>query len=240
MRRTISQCLLVSTLVLFACVQPVATYAQEVAPFTQEGGGRAKDLFYGLEEKLLRGTAWVVRAQTTSEGAFESDLSGAVALRQGNIARIELNGRFGGKPADAFLISDGAVLLFGEAQVGSFEDEVPWALNEAIIIGMTRMGLLHNFARLTAADLPDRMKGGVRDWVEVTDFSLGEIEILNERPVLPISFSLIVSGQPAGEATLWLDEATGLPVRRRQIVNFETGTMTVTETYEFEDLPAYQ
>ncbi len=233
MRRTISQGFLVPVLVLFVCLLPVA-------PSAQEGSGRAEELFYGLEEKLLRGTAWVVRARITSEGAFESSLSGTVALRHGNIARIELNGSFGGKPVDAFLISDGTVLLYGEAQVGSFEDAVSWALNEAFIIGMTRMGLLHNFARLTSGDPPDRMKGGVRDWVEVTGFNLGEIETVNEGPALPVSFALIVEGQPAGEATLWFDEATGLPVQRRQTVRFETGAMTVTEVYEFEDIPAHQ
>ena len=240
MRRTISQGILVPTLVLFACLLPVAPSAQEASPSTQEGSGRAEELFYALEEKLLRGTAWVVRAQTTSEGAFESSLSGAVALRQGNIAHIELDGTFGGEPVDAFLLSDGAVLLYGEAQVGSFEDGVPWALNEAIIIGMTRMGLLHNFARLTAGEPPDRMMGGVHDWVEVTGLSLGKIETLDEGPALPVSFALIVAGQPAGEATLWFDEETGLPVQRRQIVNFETGTMTVTEIYEFEDILTHQ
>ena len=233
MRRTISQGLLVSILILMACLVPAASSAQE-------GSARAEELFYGLEEKLLQGTAWVVRAQTMSEGVFESTLSGAVALRQGNIARIELRGSFAGATVDAFLISDGAILLYGEAQAGSFEDAVPWALNEAIIIGMTRMGLLHNFARLTSGDPPDHAKGGVRDWVEVTGFSLGEIETVNGMPALPIGFRLIVSGQPAGEATLWFDEKAGLPVQRRQTVSFETGTMTVTEVYEFEDIPARQ
>jgi outer membrane lipoprotein-sorting protein len=233
MRRTISHDLLVLILVLLGCFLPTS-------PFAQEGSTRAEELFYDLEEKLLHGTAWVVRAQTTSQGAFSSSLSGAVALRQGNIARIEINGSFGGNPVDAFLISDGAVLLYGDAHVGSFEDAVPWALNEALIIGMTRMGLLHNFALLTAGDPPDRAKGGVRDWVEVVDFSLGEIETVNQGPALPVSFGLIVSGQPAGQATLWFDEETGLPVQRRQTVDFDTGTMTVTEVYEFEDIPALQ
>lgn len=231
MRRTTSRGLLARTLVLLVCLSPAT-------PSAQEGNHRAEELFYGLEEKLLQGTAWVVRAQTTSEGAFESSLSGAVALRQGNIARIEINGSFGGKPVDAFLISDGTVLLYGDAQLGSFEDAAPWALNEAIIIGMTRMGLLHNFALLTAGDPPDRATGGVRDWVEVTDFRLGEIESINDGSALPVTFGLIVSGQPAGEATLWFDESTGLPVQREQTVDFETGMMTVTEVYEFEDIPA--
>jgi hypothetical protein len=233
MRGTISQGLLIWTLVLLVFLLPTTLLAQD-------GSGRAEELFYGLEEKLLAGTAWVVRAQTTSEGAFESSLSGAVALRQGNIARIELNGSFGGNPVDAFLISDGDVLLYGDAQVGSFEDAVPWALNEAIIIGLTRMGLLHNFALLIAGNPPDRAKGGVRDWVEVNGFSLGDVEFVNEILALPISFKLIVSGQPAGEATLWFDEETGLLIQRRQTVDFETGTMTVTEVYEFEDIPAHQ
>ena len=68
--------------------------------------------------------------------------------------------------------------------------------------------------------------------------SEGEIETVSGGPALPITFGLVVSGQPAGEATLWFDESTGLPVQREQTVDFETGMMTVTEVYEFEDIPA--
>jgi outer membrane lipoprotein-sorting protein len=84
------------------------------------------------------------------------------------------------------------------------------------------------------------MKGGVRDWVEVSDFRLGESEAADATATATISFSITVAGQPAGEATLWFDEETGLPLRREQTVEFETGTMTVLEVYEFEDLPARQ
>jgi outer membrane lipoprotein-sorting protein len=231
MRHIPSWRLLVSALVLYLCFLPAASSAQE-------GAARAEELFRGLEDKLLRGTAWVVRAQTTSEGAFVSNLSGAVGLRQGNVARIELNGTFGDKSINAFLISDGDMLLYGEAAAGSFEEGVPWALNEAIVIGLTRMGLLHNFARLTAGSPPDRMMGGVRDWVEVSDFRLGEPESGDAPATITISFSITVAGQPAGQATLWFDEETGLPLRREQTVEFETGTMMVIEVYEFEDLPA--
>jgi hypothetical protein len=211
---------------------------EEPLPF-QGDAVRAEELFRGLENKLLRGTAWVVRARATSEGAFVSDLNGTVGVQQGNVARIELSGTFGDQAIDAFLVSDGNVLLYGEAQAGSFEEGVPWALNEAIVIGLTRMGLLHNFARLTSGSPPDRMTGGVREWVEVSDFSLGEGGAEDAASTLRIRFAITVAGEPAGTATLLFDEETGLPLRREQTVEFATGTMTVVEVYEFEDLPAH-
>jgi hypothetical protein len=83
------------------------------------------------------------------------------------------------------------------------------------------------------------MTGGVRQWVEVSDFSLGEGGADDTASSLTISFAITVAGEPAGTAMLSFDEETGLPLRREQTVKFETGAMTVVEVYEFEDLPAH-
>jgi len=47
-----------------------------------------------------------------------------------------------------------------------FDEPVPPEVREALVIGLTRMGILHNLARLVAGVPPDRASGGVRDWVE--------------------------------------------------------------------------
>ena len=48
-----------------------------------------------------------------------------------------------------------------------------------------------------------------------------------------IDFGLVVAGQPSGTASLWIDAASRLPLRREQTVQFETGEMKVIEVYEF-------
>ena len=47
----------------------------------------------------------------------------------------------------------------------------PPALNEAIVIGLTRMGHLHNIAVLTGGLPPDHSDGGAADWVRVANFA---------------------------------------------------------------------
>ncbi|MEM1044188.1 MAG: hypothetical protein AAGI91_16385 [Bacteroidota bacterium] len=140
-------------------------------------------------------------------GTFEGD-EARVRLRAGN---------------DAMRLSRGDSLVA--------ETERPPALREALALGFTRMGLLHNLARLTAAQPPDRAEGGVAQWVIVHGAAWGTRRTIDGRAVQGLRFDLRVSGTEAGTATLWLDAATGLPVRRDQVVRFPDGTMTVTESY---------
>ena len=104
----------------------------------------------------------------------------------------------------------------------------PAGLAAALVVGLTRMGVLHNLAMLVGGAAPARAEGGVEDWVQTVD----------HRPLSPapaegeaICFGLRVEGEPSGEATLWLD-ADGMPTRREQIVPFPEGEMRVVERYE--------
>jgi hypothetical protein len=47
-----------------------------------------------------------------------------------------------------------------------------------------------------------------------------------------MSFEMVVAGTPSGEATLWWDRATKLPVERHVLVRFAEGEMHVRETYQ--------
>src|SRR5690606_2020637 len=79
----------------------------------------------------------------------------------------------------------------------------------------------------------DHASGGVQDWVMVEEVRF-DPDAAGPRPDLTaIRFSIIVSGQRTAEATVWVDPATGLPVHRVQVVNFPSGQMRVTESYEF-------
>ena len=99
------------------------------------------------------------------------------------------------------------------------------------MIGLTRMGILHNLALMTAGQAPDHGEGGVREWVTVSDFKGGKVTD-DSREVWVRSFQITVAGAPSGSAALWIDAATGDPLRRSQTVQFETGEMKVIEEYE--------
>jgi hypothetical protein len=74
----------------------------------------------------------------------------------------------------------------------------------------------------------------VVDEARVAPDALGE-EARRQAPDA-MSFRILVAGNEAGEATLWWNRKTGLPVERHQIVRFPEGEMHVRETYTAESL----
>jgi hypothetical protein len=113
----------------------------------------------------------------------------------------------------------------------TFSDRAPAHVREAMLIGMARMGLLHNLARLVAAMPPDRAAGGVTDWVRAED--IGWVSPVERSAGPGFRFRILVAGQDAGDAELWLDEA-GLPLRRDQTVRFPQGDMRVREDFSWQ------
>ena len=157
-----------------------------------------------------------------------SSLVGTLVLTRGNVMRLQAKGEFAHTPIDASLESDGQTLE-GGATPDAINMDTPPALHEAVAIGMTRMGLLHNLAMLTGNAAPDHAEGGVQDWVQVSNFAPA-VGLENASDVR-ITFDLIVAGTPSGSATLFVDGATGLPVAREQTVQFDTSEMRVLERY---------
>ena len=182
-----------------------------------------------LEDRLLASESVQVEFWITAEGAVTADLKGSLSLSTAQGVRMEGSGQFVGQDVDVNLLIN-ENMLRGGSQTTTFDVEIPPALNEGMLIGFTRMGLLHNLARLTAGAPPDRTDGTVRDWVIVHNFSQTN-ENIDDLDALPLSFEIMVDSIPSGEVTLWIDEATNLPIQRNQTVHFESGDMLVTERY---------
>lgn len=202
-------------------------------------GPAAADLA-ALEARLLEASSVRVMYHITSSGALEADLEGELGLQDERQMKLEGAGSFGGSPLEVRLVSDGKDLK-GGTQPRPFDISTPPALREAMVIGFTRMGLLHNLARLTAGGPPDHAAGGVREWVVVREVQKGEPEKIGDARAVPLTFELVVDGVPSASATLWVDEDTGLPVQRTQTVRFGSDTMEVLERYgsfEVADPPA--
>ena len=205
--------------------------------------------FEALEARLLDAPELHITFTVTSEGAFPASLTGTLDLGRDSTVALRADGSFGDAVVDLHLRSDGRVTEGGSGDA-TFSGPTPPALREALVVGLTRMGILHNLALLTAAAPPDRAGGGVAEWVQVhevhdprrpaTDPATtgADRPAANrapaERPGLDgLAFTLHVAGARAGEAVLWLDPATGLPVERHQTVVFPSGRMAVVERYEF-------
>jgi hypothetical protein len=94
----------------------------------------------------------------------------------------------------------------------------------AVVIGLTRMGLMHNLAALTTVSPPEHGEGGIQDWVTVDNFETGEVGEYSG-----VAFDIFVAEERTSGAVLAIVD--GLPVERRQIVEFPGGEMIVTEEF---------
>lgn len=211
--------LLGALLALVAAARPDAGRGQE----SESASGGAAAAFSGLETRLMDARTVRLGFDITSEGAFESDLRGTLAITGDDRVELVASGTFGGQAVDLKASSDGRGFTYGNGD-GLRTGAIPPRLKEALLIGLTRMGLLHNLAVLTANSPPDRAEGGVREWVRVHDFGWSA-------DVPPAArFSIEVAGTPVGSASLGLDP-DGNPVIRRQTVQFPQGEMRVVERY---------
>lgn len=184
-----------------------------------ESGPSAR--FDALEQRLLKAEALSFDFHITAEGAISVDLRGTYRKTSNNDYRLAAAGDFAGQTIELLLQTENDRLLL-DNRIERSSVSKPEYLDEALMIGLTRMGLLHNLARLTGALPPDHADGGVRDWVTVSG--------LASDPDRSVSFDITVAGQPSGSASLTLD-ANGLPALRRQTVAFPSGEMRVTERY---------
>jgi hypothetical protein len=165
--------------------------------------------------------------EVEATGAVEVALTGDLFLGPEGAARLEARGTFAGREVDVMAVSDGERLVWSGAP-GPVPS--PDGLRDALVVGLTRMGILHNIARLTAGAPPDRMEGGVREWVVVSPDSAGAAPA----PGLTgegLTRAITVDGVPSGAFRLTFDETGRLPRIRLQGVDFPQGRMDVTERY---------
>ncbi len=172
-----------------------------------------------LEALLLSAKSVEVEFHITAEGAITADMRGTLIV-EGEQLELSARGQFMTEPLSIELSTVGEELRGGRETDGVLGPRPP-ALREGILLGLTRMGLLHNVAVLAGGNPPDGTDGGVRDWVQVVD--------AQSRSGGALHFGIIVGGEPAGSADLQLEG--GLPAVRQQVVQFPGGEMRVVERY---------
>ena len=190
-----------------------------------------EERFAGLERRLIEAQAVRVVASIESRGAVASSVQGHLHWGPDGRCDYGFKGTFIDAPLAVTLsCADGR--LTGGTAAQPVDRAIPPALAESFLLGLTRMGLLHNVAVTGAGGgSPDRADGGMREWVVLSGFESRQGEPIEGRPVEGIHFQLSVGGRPSGEATLWLDAETGLPLRREQRTQFPNGDMHVVERY---------
>ena len=184
-----------------------------------------------LEQRLLTAQRVVIESDIRAQGIVAVHLRGRAELTPRNHLTLTGSGSMFDKTVALSLRADSRTLEMQHGSAPRHESVAPES-NRAIIIGLVRMGLLHNLARLSTGQGPDHAGGGVEQWVALdsyrpTTFAQdGELE-----GTFSFGFDIQVDGQPAGSARLWLDPVSGLPRRREQTVRFPQGEMKVVEDY---------
>ena len=188
-------------------------------------------LMQQLEARVLAAKRVRIEASIEARGAFEATLAGSGEWRDRNRAEVAYAGQFAGQAVELKLSGDGrAVNVVRNAE--KRQEPAPAETNHAMLVGLMRMGALHNLARLTQMQLPDRADGGVARWVTLDSFRPttyaqgGDLE-----GFMSFGYDILVDGKSSASVRLWVDPQSGLPRRRQLTVRFPQGDMSVLEDY---------
>jgi hypothetical protein len=202
------------------------------APALWAAGENSSELMALLETRLLGARRVVIEAELHSTGAVAAEFKGSTELGERNRGRGSYTGQLAQQAAALAFDSDGRTLQLSRGAETRAE-AVGAESNRALLVGLLRMGLLHNVARLHGLEGPDHAGGGVEQWVVLEGFRPTTYALEGElEGAMSFGFDLVVGGEPAGSARLWLDPASGLPRRREQTVRFPQGEMKVVEDYK--------
>lgn len=198
-----------------------------------------------MESNLLKLKNRKVKFRTEATGAIAAAFEGEIVFKKGSVMEYRTTGKFAGKDYKLFLDCDGTKLR-GGIDSKPFETDCPAGLRSGVVIGMSRMGLMHNIARLVSNKPPDRTDGTVFKWLEVGDLKFAKDHAPDtpqagaelkqkDKKLMVVFFKLAVEGnRNAGDVELWIDTKTNLPAYRQITVHFPQGDMFVTEKYTWE------
>lgn len=201
---------------------------QEASVLEVESAAEALSM---VEDRLMSAEGRTVGFRVTSEGTFSASLEGELVLTSPTEVSMEASGTFGTDSVDLWVRGTMEGMSWGNAD-RSEEADLPPGLRESLVIGLVRMGVLHNLARLVSGAPPERTDGTVRSWVQADEAEWVSAD--PERGARGIAFGIWVYGERTADATVWLD-ADGRLVGRDQVVAFPGGAMRVEEWYELRE-----
>jgi hypothetical protein len=223
--------LALATVLLGACASETETDTAARSPVESDPDEQEPAIgLEPLQDRMLAASQVEFEFAIDSEGSLISHFEGRVRwVRDGEFS-LTAAGEFVGQPQQLELRGDASTLTTIVGGSERWSGARPPELIEAVVLGLTHMGLLHNLAVLVGGMPPDHAEGGAREWLGTDPIELGSAETRAGVEARPLDFVVVVSGKPVARATLWLD-ANGLPVERTQAVEFPEGEMRVIERY---------
>ena len=184
-----------------------------------------------LEQRLGAAHTLRIHARLATSGRIQSHFEGTVIAGADRRMRFALQGAFGGKDADALFVCDGARMRGGPREHPFDMDAAP-GLRDGVVVAFVRMGLTHDVARLATGRTPDYIDGSARSHLEVVGAAHAPGEPVRGVATEQWTWALYVDHERSADETLWLDAASGLPLKRRVVVHFPEGDMEVGEEYD--------
>jgi hypothetical protein len=179
-----------------------------IAAATCSGDCAAQKQFEQMEEALV---SRPVQGKTIShaEGSVNADVESTLTI--GADTKIAYKGNVMGKDVDS-----------------TWEHPTTPELRDAILIGMTRMGLLHNVVLFTRDRPPANVEGHVRESLIAHDFA--------KAPGGGIAYKLRVGNREMGEGVVKINSKSHYPMSRKLTAHLDNGDMRVSETYQLTRL----
>jgi hypothetical protein len=205
---------------------------------SSEGDGKeAEKLFQVMEQKILKCKTFQTQVETSVTGTqSDNNWKGVVAVAPGDKVRLTL------EPVEA---KPNRVILLGMLSDGNkwqtfgsiaFEVEKPARLGQIALASITRPGVQEGFREsIHLANNEQPLDFDINKYYPVSDFKSGKKETISGVEAQAIEYSIkppkISSWVAPLSVTLWVDEKTGLPVKRMVTGKWAEKPFTVTETY---------
>lgn len=179
----------------------------------------------------------VATFQIDSQGAHTSHFTGTLELTGTNALTLVAEGTFDQQPVrlefDSMKGDIDRTVTKGAVASAQHNLAQP-ALNEAVVIGLVRRGLLHSLAMLVADQMVSKAAGGVREELQALDPRDGGPDTSGGEACHRVDSTLQVGGQSMARTSLCVADATGLPLQRSITVQFPDGQMTATERFTWK------
>jgi hypothetical protein len=187
----------------------------------------AEQKFEDVEALLARAGRFDLKAHVVSSGAVTSDLNADVGVANSGIVAIRMRGTLEGKPDNVVLRTDGVVTMVTK----DGEDtrlQPGHGMREAVQLGFVRVGLWHNLMLLSRGVQPEHHQGGIKQWADVGNIHFATS---TQKALTGLTFDVLIEGKKVGTATLWIDDASKMPVKREQTLVLDGKKVQTVEDY---------
>lgn len=203
---------------LFCCLLGLLA----LPPAAAEENANARRILEKVEQRLLNARYVDLYAHVSIEGPFERQLNGSFIIDESGTMTGSFRGTIGKDPATVAVKAEGEQLSMTLNQEQRNGTQPP-ALREAILVGLMRVGFAQSLIAFSQLQPPERAGGGVRDWVSYANVNVREASLAQgyHNGEIGLQFDLMIGGQVAGHARLWISTQTQLPTRREQFLTYQ-------------------